>query len=186
MKKFFVIAGVIFCLGMLIYPAPTFAAANSAINVWWQVVCPSLLPFFIIAELLSRLGAVHFLGVLLEPVMRPLFRLPGCAAFAIAMGFTSGFPAGASLTASLRQQQLISRQEGERLVAFTNNASPLFIFVAVSVGLLGQPGLGLMLATVHYGSNLLIGILLRFWPGSKREPPPDKALRAFLKKAWPP
>ncbi|MGQ0438264.1 nucleoside recognition domain-containing protein, partial [Bacillus sp. B-TM1] len=35
---------------------------------------PSLLPFFIIAELLISIGVVKFIGVILEPLMRPLLR----------------------------------------------------------------------------------------------------------------
>ncbi len=169
MKKFLLLLAIFLFFGMIVYPQACFQAAAAAAAVWWQVVFPSLLPFFIIAELLSRLGVVHFLGRLLEPFTRAVFRLPGCAAFAIVMGFSSGFPAGANITAQLRREKLLSRQEGERLLAFTNNASPLFLFVASAVGLLEAPQLGIMLATVHYGSNLLIGILLRWLPGSRRQ-----------------
>jgi len=52
--------------------------------------------FFIVAELMVSLGFVNFLGVIMEPIMRPLFRLPGCSSLVIVMGFTSGFPIGAS------------------------------------------------------------------------------------------
>ena len=63
--------------------------------------------------------------------MRPLFRLPGEAGFAVALGFTSGFPMGAILTASLKEQSLCTPQEAARLAAFTNNSSPLFLLISV-------------------------------------------------------
>ena len=38
------------------------------------------------------MGVVHFLGVLLEPLMRPLFNVPGVGAFALSMGLAAGYP----------------------------------------------------------------------------------------------
>ncbi len=35
-------------------------------------------------------GIVHFFGTLLDPLMRPLFRVPGIGGFVMAMGFASG------------------------------------------------------------------------------------------------
>lgn len=147
---------------MLCYPQAAYQGACSGINTWATHLLPSLLPFFIAANLLTALGFVHFLGVLLEPVMRPLFRLPGEAGFALALGFTSGFPMGAVLTASLREQNLCTDNEAARLAAFTNNSSPLFLLIAVPVSMLHTPQLGILLLSAHYAANLTIGILLRF------------------------
>ncbi|NPV25853.1 MAG: sporulation integral membrane protein YlbJ [Firmicutes bacterium] len=148
---------------MIIYPQEVFTAAVGGLNTWLTIVFPALLPFFVMSELMVGLGFVHFLGVLLEPLMRPVFNLPGSGGFVVAMGYTSGFPVGAMLTARLRTARLCTQAEGERLVSFTNNASPLFIFVAVAVGMFHQPALGIWLAIVHYGINLLLGIALRFY-----------------------
>lgn len=168
MKIFLPIAAVIICFSMLIFPQETFEAASLGLTTWWTIVFPSLLPFFIMAELFMGLGVVHFISILLEPVMRPIFNLPGCAAFVVALGYSSGFPVGATLTTNLRNRNLCTRLEGERLLSFTNNASPLFIFVAVSVGIFHKPALGILLAVAHYLSNLLLGIMLRFY--GRRDP----------------
>ena len=127
--------------GMFIYPQEMLSAATGGISLWWQYVLPALLPFFILSELLMAEGIVHFLGVMLEPLMRPIFRLPGKASFVVAMGYTSGFPMGAVLTARLRKEGALSREEGEHLLAFTNNPSPGFMFGAVASGMLGRPAL---------------------------------------------
>lgn len=103
------------------------------------------------------------MGVLLEPIMRPVFGVPGCGAFVLAMGYTSGAPIGSILTARLRSQQMCSRNEAERLMSFTNNASPLFMFVAVSVGMFRNPALGVVIAGSHYSANLLLGVILRLY-----------------------
>lgn len=147
---------------MLINPRETVTAASGGLELWWTVVVPALLPFFIIAELLVNLGFVGFLGILLEPVMRPLFRLPGCSSLVVAMGFTSGFPVGAILTRRLYDDGLLTAEEAEHLVSFTNNSSPLFIMGAVGVGMFGSQSLGVLLAVSHYVANLLVGLLWRF------------------------
>ena len=72
-------------------PQAALLASIRGLNIWWEVVFPSLLPFFIIAELLISIGVVKFIGVILEPLMRPLFRVPGIGGFVWAMGMASGF-----------------------------------------------------------------------------------------------
>ena len=166
------------CL-MLCFPQAAYQGACRGLETWCVHLLPSLLPFFIAADLLLSLGFVRFLGVLLEPVMRPLFRLPGEAGFALALGFTSGFPMGAILTASLKEQNLCTRQEAARLAAFTSNSSPLFLLISVPVSMLQQPQLGPLLLASHYLANLTIGILLRFLAPASR--PPKTSSHLFSK-----
>ena len=147
---------------MLLEPQAAYQGACCGLETWTTHLLPSLLPFFIVADLLLSVGFVRFLGVLLEPVMRPLFRLPGEAGFAVALGFTSGFPMGAILTASLKEQNLCTPQEAARLASFTNNSSPLFLLISVPISMLQRPQLGVLLLAAHYLANLTIGILLRF------------------------
>ncbi|MBB6175906.1 sporulation integral membrane protein YlbJ [Anoxybacillus tengchongensis] len=150
------------CIALLRYPQHSFEAAVRGLHMWWDVVFPSLLPFFIVSEILIGFGVVHFLGVLLEPFMRPLFKVPGIGGFVWAMGMASGYPAGAKLTARLRQQQQLSAIEAERLVSFTNSSNPLFIFGAISVGFFHNPNIGIILALSHYLGNICVGFMMRF------------------------
>lgn len=161
--QFIVSAVVAFIACMVFFPSAVFDASKTGVKAWWNIVFPALLPFFISSELLMGYGVVKFMGVLLEPVMRPLFNLPGAASFVMAVGYTSGFPISASLAAQLRKDRLCTRIEGERIMSFTNNASPLFMLVAVGVGMLGNPKLGIIIAISHYAANLIIGIALRFY-----------------------
>jgi sporulation integral membrane protein YlbJ len=100
---------------------------------------------------------------MLEPFMRPLFRVPGVGGFVWAMGLASGFPAGAKFTVRLRQEEQLTRIEAERLVCFTNSSNPLFLFVAVAVGFFHNPHLGIILALSHYLGNICVGIIMRFY-----------------------
>jgi sporulation integral membrane protein YlbJ len=172
-------------LSLLLYPEQAFDSALKGLKIWWDVVFPALLPFFIASEILMGFGVVHFMGVLLEPFMRPLFRVPGAGAFVMAMGLASGYPIGAKLTARLREQKLLSRSEGERLVSFTNTADPLFMFGAVAVGFFHDVTLGVVIAIAHYTSSLLVGLALRFHdPRGDSTPPVPTDQTFFLLRAF--
>jgi len=157
-----VISSIAFLLFMLIFPRQTLQAALTGVGIWWDVLFPALFPFFIISELLVSLGIVHFFGTLLDPLMRPVFRVPGTGGFVMAMGFASGYPVGAKLTSQLWEQRLLNREEGERLVAFTSTSDPIFLIGAVAVGFFHNPDIALILGIAHYGASLIIGVLMRF------------------------
>lgn len=159
-KTVLAITIILLLLLMITYPAAIYRGAANGLAVWWGIIFPALLPFFIVTELFLALGVVHFLGALLEPLTQKVFRLPGAAAFAITVGFTSGYPMGAAVAARLKMEGLLSPADAARLAAFANNASPLFILVAVAVGMYRNPQLGPFLAGIHYASNILTGLTL--------------------------
>ena len=167
---FYALGGLCAVAAMLVWPHETLQGARYGLELWATILIPALLPFFIIAEILFSLGVVKMLGVLVEPLMRPLFNLPGSASLVIAMGFTSGFPMGAVLTRRLYEEKLCSGSEAERLVAFTNNSSPLFIMAAVAVGMFDNTLLGLILVIAHYLSNIIIGVLLGLFSARPNRP----------------
>jgi sporulation integral membrane protein YlbJ len=116
--------------------------------------------------------------------MRPLFKVPGVGGFVWAMGMASGYPAGAKLTARLRQEGQLTKTEAERLVSFTNCSNPLFIFGAVSVGFFNNAKLGVILALAHYLGNITVGLLMRFYGrNSKRPSQEEKKARSSLRAA---
>ncbi|WP_042349048.1 sporulation integral membrane protein YlbJ [Bacillus massiliigorillae] len=161
------LGATILAVALIKYPQPSLEASIRGVNMWWEIVFPSLLPFFIISEMLISFGVVTFIGILLEPLMRPLFRVPGVGGFVWAMGMASGFPSGAKLTARFRKEKQLSKIEAERLVSFTNSSNPLFIFGAVSIGFFQNPTLGIVLAIAHYVGNFLVGIMMRFYGGKE-------------------
>lgn len=163
-----------FTVCLIRYPDQVLEASIRGLTMWWEVVFPSLLPFFIAAEVLIAFGVVRFLGVLFEPIMRPIFNIPGAGSFGWIMGMASGYPTGAKIAARLREEKQLTRVEAERLVAFTNNSSPLFIFGAISVGFFHDPKLGFLLAVCHYTGNTIVGFLMRFYRKNEESSPYQK------------
>ncbi|QAY66790.1 sporulation integral membrane protein YlbJ [Paenibacillus protaetiae] len=170
-------AGMFIVVLMFLFPNDTLESALRGLDIWWKVLFPALFPFFVISEFMLGFGVVHFFGKLLDPLMRPLFRLPGIGGFVVAMGYVSGYPVGAKLTAQLWEQKLVNRAEGERLVAFTTTSDPIFLIGAVSVGFFHNAALAPVLAAAHYGGALIIGLFMRF---HDRKAPltPDSSLDA--------
>lgn len=158
---------------LIIFPEQSLHASIRGLHAWWEVVFPSLLPFFITAELLISFGVVQFIGVLFEPIMRPLFNVPGIGSFAWIVGMASGYPAGAKISTRLREKNEITQIEAERLVSFSNASSPLFIFGAIAVGFFHNAKLGIFIAICHYVSNILVGLCMRFYKYKQGERPTE-------------
>lgn len=112
-------------LALIVFSEGGYRASLSGLKLFFDVVLPSLLPFFILSELMLAMGVVHFLGVLFEPSMRPVFNVPGEGSFVLSMGLAAGYPMDAVITARMRRQGMCSKVEGERMLAFTNTADPV-------------------------------------------------------------
>lgn len=183
---------VILTISIIRFPDQAFQSALEGLEVWFNIVLPALLPFFIGSQLLMGLGVVHFMGVLLEPFMRPLFNVPGSGSFVMAMGLASGYPVGAMLTGKLVEKDLCNTWEAERLISFSNTADPLFMVGAVAVGMFKDVRLGAVIALAHYISAVLLGFIMRFYaknressatvlPQGKREGIILKATRELIR-----
>jgi len=175
---------LLFSVCLLTMPTETVEASKRGLELWASSVFPSLLPFFVTGELLIGFGIVHFIGVLFEPVMRPLFNIPGVGGFVWAIGMASGYPAGANFTARMRQEGQLSQVEAERLVAFSNASNPIFIIAVISVSFLKTPSLGFLLAGVHYGSNLLVGLIMRFYQHNQTDYRKKRSVQGIWKRAF--
>ena len=176
---------VIFILFLILFSNTAVDSASKGINLWLNVVFPSLFPFFVASEILYRTGFIKSLGILLEPIMRPLFNVPGCGSFALAMGITSGYPVGAKLTANMREEKLLTKTESERLLSFTNNSGPLFIVGAVAVGMFNNPKIGFVLLFCHILACITVGILFRFYgrkENTVKKTENNKVLKKFKKE----
>jgi sporulation integral membrane protein YlbJ len=169
-RKFILpVIGILFIIALIVYPNTAVASASKGIHLWLYIVFPSLFPFFVASQLLSKSGLINIFGIILEPIMRPLFNVPGCGSFALAMGIISGYPVGAVITTDLRKQELISRVEAERLLTFTNNSGPLFIMGAVAVGMFNLPNTGYLLYISHIAACITVGLIFKYYKMQKRK-----------------
>lgn len=153
----------IFTIGLVVFSKSNLPAAKEGLMLWANNIVPSLLPFFIATELLGYTNVVTKLGNILNPIMRPLFNIPGIGSYALLMGIISGYPTGAKIVTNLLNEGLCTKEEAERMLAFTNNSGPLFILGTVGITLFGNSTIGFLLLLTHILACLSVGIIFRFW-----------------------
>lgn len=126
-KQLFLGVGNALAMLVLILDGKTaLSGAQQGVQLCLQTVVPSLFPFFFLSNLLtSSLAGVP------SRALRPLgklFGVPQGTEPLLLAGLLGGYPAGAqSVVQSYRAGQ-ISRQEGQRLLAFCNQPGPAFLF----------------------------------------------------------
>lgn len=156
------------------------SSGQKAVELCLKVIIPSLLPFFIISRLILNTGSIRTISRLFGPVIKPLFNLPGSAAFPIIAGWFSGYPAGAKYTSDLYKEGHLSNTQAERLLCFCNNSGPLFIVGAVGTGYFNSTRLGFTLLVCHILASFTVGILQRFI--FKDRPADDKKIKDGMLK----
>ena len=174
---------VLFTICLVVFSSSNLTATKNGLTLWATCVVPSLFPFFVITNLLSHAKVVSVIGKLLDKFMRPLFNVPGIGGFAFVMGLISGYPVGAKIVADFREKGLVTQDEGERLLAFTNNSGPLFILSSVGIALFGDTKTGLLLLGTHILACITVGIILaRFSKKNKFENSYDTIKNKFERK----
>lgn len=164
-----VAAGLLCCAFALIcWPRETSASVREGLSLCYNVIIPSLFPFFILASLTISLGLAGYLGRLLAPIMGPLFHLSGPCAAPLALGFIGGYPVGARAALSLYESGQCTKTEAERLLAFCNNSGPAFILGVVGAGVFADNRVGLLLCLIHAAASVCVGLVFRFYkPGDR-------------------
>lgn len=151
---------ILITICLVIFSKSNLIATKNGLTLWATCVVPSLFPFFVITNLLTYTKIVSIIGKLLDKFMKPLFNIPGIGGFAFVMGLISGYPVGAKIVSDFREHNLVTKDEGERMLAFTNNSGPLFIISSVGISLFGDTTTGLLLLFTHILSCITVGIIL--------------------------
>lgn len=127
MKRFTVFAAFFILLLLFIcFPHTVSNGAAAGLMLWFEVVIPALLPFLLFAVFFFRLGVTDFVSSLLYPVFHALYGISKGGCYPALIGFLSGYPLGAKMTADTYIDGRIEREEAQYILSFCNNASPMF------------------------------------------------------------
>lgn len=137
--------------------------AKEALVLCYNLIIPSLFPFFICSGLLIYSGFCESAAKVFKPVMAPLFNVNKNGSAAFVLGIISGYPQGAITVCRLYEANYLSKTEAERMLAFCNNSGPLFILGSVGIGLYMSPKVGVMLYAAHILAAILVGFVFRFY-----------------------
>lgn len=154
---FFIALAVIFSTGKF---APAF---KNGLTLWFVCVLPALFPYFFITAILSSLSITHKLANRCEVISKPLFNVSGQVFYAYLMSLISGYPVGAKLVSSLKENKVIGDAESERAIALCSTSSPVFIIGSVGNIMLNSVQKGLIIFIAHLFSSVICGIVFSFY-----------------------
>ena len=80
---------LLFLICLVLFSSTNMQSAKSGLKLWANSVIPSLFPFFIATEILSKTRIPYQFGRLFNKLMKPLFNISGEGSFALFMGWLS-------------------------------------------------------------------------------------------------
>lgn len=146
---------------LVILPKNSISSFYDGIKIWATKILPSLLPFFILTQLLSSTPIIPYLEKKISPITKKMYGVGGSSGYIYIMSIISGYPVGAKITSDLYESGKISKSEAISITSFTSTSGPLFILGTVAVGMLGNIKLGVIILFSHYIGALLNGLIYR-------------------------
>ncbi len=164
MKKKEKAAGLIVASMMLVLiidSRTSLAGCQEGVTLCIKSVVPSLFPFLVLSPVLTGL-----LQLRLPKWLQKIIKLPDGADALVIAGCLGGYPVGAQCIANAVSSGQITRQSGQRLMAFCCNCGPGFIF-GICAGFFTDKWVPWALWLCHIGSALILGA---FIPGKEVRP----------------
>jgi hypothetical protein len=155
-----IFAGILLCsaiAGIILFSSQARQGALYGLKMCEEAVIPSLLCVLVFANTLINSGGRRIFTVLFGSLCKRILRLPKCCAGAVVLGLCAGFPAGAMLTHSLYEKELIDTKIAARLMRFNFSGGLAFIITAVGSVSRGSIKTGLLLFLSNTLAALLFG-----------------------------
>lgn len=149
-----------FFLFLLLFPSQTLEASKHGLILWLDTLLPTLLPFLIASQVILKTPLIEGIQKVFSPFFRRFFHCSESGTFCLLCGFLCGYPVGARLIALQIQEQRLTVEEGQYLLGFCSNVSPMF---CISYGILYAIGSSTVLPYLFciYGSAILFGFCTR-------------------------
>lgn len=162
MKKIIITAATLSFLALLLlFPTIALKGAKSGLLLWFETVLPTLLPFLIISNFIMQFRITDCLTSFLSPVVGKLLGISNAGCYPMLIGMLSGYPVGAKACSDLVKSGQISREEGQFLLCFCNNASPMFIISFITIQCLQRENKGFLVLLIIYSSGFLTACMYR-------------------------
>lgn len=157
--------GIVSLIFILIISNPLIAVsgATKGLLLWFHTIIPTLLPFIILSNLMVSLDIFHYFTFFLAPITKPILGISKNSNYAIILGMLCGYPMGAKTCADLVLNKKISQKEGQYLLLFTNNVSPMFVISYISNSVLKNQDIKGSLLLSIFLSPILTALILNKW-----------------------
>jgi len=129
------------------------------LNLSIKVIIPSVFPFLLLTDLF--ITTVHLDKITpARNFFEKMFNISGNAISAFICGFLCGFPIGAKMSINFYKNGIISKCECERLMSFSNNASPAYVIFVIGLAFRGNIKDGILLYFIMAFSAFLTGLII--------------------------
>lgn len=164
---------------ILIFPREAVDAAALGLNLWYEKMLPTLLPFSILSYILIQSGILDGFARFLHRFLKHIFPVSSAGIYPLIAGLLFGFPMGSKITAELVAAGKMTKEEGQRLFCVCNNISPMFIGSFILTDCLQRPDLRIPSYLILYVPSLVLYMLQN---RRRSFPEPEKAYDKTLKK----
>lgn len=150
---------LIFLAFLLLFPTSSLNGAKAGLLLWFNTLLPTLLPFIIISNLIVKLQITKPLSKILYPIFHKLFGVSKGGCYPVLMGMLSGMPVGAKSIGDMVTSNNLTKKEGQYLLGFCNNASPMFVMGYIAITQLHLVDLRIPLLIILYSSSVFSSLL---------------------------
>ena len=119
-------------------------------NIFITKLFPASFIIYILSSILIDYGIITYLSKL---------KLNGAISYIAIMSFISGFPSGAKYTKELLEKDLITIEEANFLITYTNFSNPIFLLGSISNVLTEKIAIKILVVTII--SNFIIYLLFK-------------------------
>ena len=156
-------AAVIFILAVIIavFPERYLKSSFSGIKLWAFSVLPSLLPYFFLTTVLTKLNVLDGVFKKFDKPNGKLFRVKGIVSYAFFSSVISGYPVGAKILSDMYAGGLLSEGEVKRAAPLCSTSGPLFIIGAVGVSMFLSKTAGVIMLIAHVLSAVFAALTFR-------------------------
>ena len=132
---------------------------NSSI-IWFKNIIPSILPIYITIDLLLNYNFINSLDFILN-IFSKIFKINNNSAIIILLSILSGFPSNSKYINTMLENNLINKNDANKILLFTHFSNPLFIINTIGNNFLHSKNIGIIILISHYITNIIIGLLIR-------------------------
>lgn len=172
------------CILFAVFPEKVLSGAQSGLALSLNAVIPSLLPFMLASSCLIKSKFSYPLGSIASKLLSPILGVSPSGCVCLITGLIGGYGAGAKAVVECYREKEIDKDEAETLLAFSNNAGPLFVIGTVGISFFSHRQTGVILYIIQVLTALICCAVFCF--NSKFEKTSVWQSWEFYKKNKPP
>lgn len=127
--------------------------------LWFKNIVPNILPMFILSSLIVSSNLIYDICNIFGEPFKKIFKVSIYGFYVFILSLVTGSPSNAKYILDLKDNNLISKSEQDKLLMFTLNYNPLLIVSLLSIYLSRRKSIMILLIIIL--SNIIVGILNR-------------------------